>query len=222
MTSDPAEMRRMWKIFKVGKNHPISLRAIWPKGSGFPKPVITKTYRADDYPDINDRQEAFIADAVDLNNDGYNVYIPINSINPTFRAGPISDGDIYCRDLLMIDIDRARDTKSPATNAELQSALDLGGRVEQFLMQLGFDAPCKVMSGNGLHLYYRLDGLPNDQTSKTMIGDFLKALAFQFDTDDVHVDTAVVNASRITKVPGTIARKGDESANRPYRMAKVL
>jgi hypothetical protein len=31
----------------------------------------------------------------------------------------------------------------------------------------------------------------------------------------------VFNASRITKVVGTVARKGLESEDRPYRMARV-
>jgi hypothetical protein len=56
----------------------------------------------------------------------------------------------------------------------------------------------------------------------------LEALAKRYDTATVKVDTGVYNASRITKVPGTIARKGVEVEDptgineRCYRMASVL
>ena len=47
-------------------------------------------------------------------------------------------------------------------------------------------------------------------------------LANKFDNEIVKIDTVVYNASRITKVVGTIARKGLESEGRPYRMARVI
>jgi len=39
---------------------------------------------------------------------------------------------------------------------------------------------------------------------------------------EMSIQELVFNASRITKVVGTIARKGPESEGRPYRMARVL
>jgi hypothetical protein len=62
----------------------------------------------------------------------------------------------------------------------------------------------------------------NDEESKKFVQSFLKSLAEKFDNDIVKVDTSVFNASRITKVVGTIARKGIESEGRPYRMACML
>jgi hypothetical protein len=47
-------------------------------------------------------------------------------------------------------------------------------------------------------------------------------LATKFDNDTVGVDRVVYNAGRITKIPGTIARKGVESEGRPYRMAMIV
>jgi hypothetical protein len=78
------------------------------------------------------------------------------------------------------------------------------------------------MSGNGVHLYYPLDSLPNDEASKTRVQTLLQTLAGKFDNGVVRIDRSVINASRITKVPGTLARKGVESEDRPYRMARVL
>jgi len=54
------------------------------------------------------------------------------------------------------------------------------------------------------------------------VQSLLKQLAAEFDNATVKIDTTVFNASRITKVVGTIARKGMESQGRPYRMAQVL
>ena len=77
------------------------------------------------------------------------------------------------------------------------------------------------MSANGYHLYYILDDISNDLGSASLVQRFLKNLACYFDNDLVGVDTTVYNASRITKVPGSIARKGVETDDRPYRMAEV-
>jgi hypothetical protein len=49
----------------------------------------------------------------------------------------------------------------------------------------------------------------------------LHRLADRFDNDVVKIDTSVYNASRITKVVGTVARKGAEGPARPYRVAKL-
>ena len=78
------------------------------------------------------------------------------------------------------------------------------------------------MSGNGVHLYYRLADLENNTSSKALIKRTLINLANRFNTREVSIDTAVFNASLITKIPGTIARKGFESESRPYRMAVLL
>ena len=78
------------------------------------------------------------------------------------------------------------------------------------------------MSGNGHHLYYKLSKTPNTPEAKNYIQQLLLKLANTFDNEIVKIDTVVYNASRITKVVGTIARKGLESEGRPYRMARVL
>jgi hypothetical protein len=78
------------------------------------------------------------------------------------------------------------------------------------------------MSGNGHHLYYVLPEISNDEESRKCFQVLLNSLASEFDNEVVKIDTTVFNASRITKVVGTIARKGLKSAERPYRMARVL
>jgi uncharacterized protein YdcH (DUF465 family) len=104
---------------------------------------------------------------------------------------------------------------------EIDAATQLADEIAGYLQAEGWGTPLRMMSGNGVHLYVPLD-LPNDATSRVQVRTLLGKLAGKFDTPAVQVDTCVHNASRITKVPGTIARKGEPSEARPWRMARVL
>ena len=170
---------------------------------------------------LSDRQAAFEAIALQLNADGYNVYIVMNPIKSEFVMGPVRDADIQCRSVLLVDIDRAGATNEPATESEVAAAKALGEDVVQLLRRVEWEDPIRVMSGNGVHLYYALNWYPNDDEFKTLVQALLQRLADMFDNAAVRIDTSVFNAGRITKVPGTIARKGVESEGRPYRMARV-
>jgi hypothetical protein len=216
------ETRKMWSIFAVGAKNPISLRAIWPKRAGPSEPPVNVTFTAADFPDIDDRRAAFEADALRLNQQGYNVYVVMNPIRPGFSGKAVSDRDIEFRDLLLIDLDRAGKTDCPASDDEIEAAAQLADKIAARLQAQGWDEPLRMMSGNGVHLYLVLDQLPNDDASRDKVQALLGELALEFNTDAVKVDTTVYNAGRITKVPGTVARKGEESEGRPYRMARVL
>jgi hypothetical protein len=219
--SPAVEIRKMWSIFATGPTNPISLRAIWPERAKTGPSTVNRTFTAADFPDIDDRRAAFEAEALRLNAQGYNVYIIMNPIKPDFTVGAVCDKDIEYRDLLLIDLDRAGPTDCPATDAEIAAATRLADEITRHLQGQGWSAPLQMMSGNGVHLYVPLN-LPNDDVSRDKVKALLEGLAETFNTDDVHVDTCVHNASRITKVPGTIARKGEESEGRPWRMARVL
>ena len=78
-----------------------------------------------------------------------------------------------------------------------------------------------IDSGNGWHLLYRID-LPNTKLAQQLVKAVLVELASRFDNDKAKVDRAVHNASRISKLPGTWARKGPHSDERPHRMALML
>ncbi len=223
MTVTPAaELAKMWPIFPIGHDNPISLRAISPALS-----PTNITFTAREYPDTQVRQRAFEVEALRLNEQGYNVYIVMNPINPDFEGGrsnglAVCDEHIACRHRLLIDLDRVEVLKAPATATDIQEAGDVADRISDYLQSAHAVEPFRVMSGNGIHLYVPLDDFPNDNSSNESCRQVLRALAQRFNTDNIKVDTAVYNASRITKVPGTIARKGDEAHGRPYRMACVL
>lgn len=224
MSKMKTEIEKMWRVFINGADCILELRALSPKGVEhlYPKSII-KHFRAADYDNTVALRSAFEDEALCLNALGYNVYIVMNPIRADFPCNAAArDDDIEYRDLLLIDIDRASKTQCPASDAELGGAKQVADDVSGYLSARGWGDPVQVMSGNGYHLYYNLLEVPNTPEAKGFCESVLKGLASRFNTPEAEIDISVFNASRITKVPGTVMRKGEESAARPYRMAVVL
>jgi hypothetical protein len=216
MTPQPSEIQKLWHIKAVGTKSILEMRAI--KG----KETIIKTFKGSKYANCDELKQAFENEALRLNQQGYNIYVVMNPIKDSFTGYSAGDDDIEYRDLLLIDIDRAQKASEPADQAELDAALALANDIAEYLKAQGWDEPIRMMSGNGYHLYYVLNQLPNDIKHKQLVAGALQELADHFNNSVVKVDTVVFNASRITKVPGTIAYKGTETQTRRYRMAKVV
>jgi hypothetical protein len=213
------EIKKLWQIVASGSTSILELRAIWPPGILPAKKALTQLFRATDFLTVYECRSAFEAEALRLNSLGYNIYIMMNPIRESFQGMSAGDADISHRDLLLIDIDRTEKLTAPATDEEVEAARLVADSIKAFMEEREWPDPIRVMSGNGHHLYYLLADMPNNEESKLRIQQSLVTMAQRFDTDIVKVDTVVYNASRITKVPGTIARKGPESEGRPYRMA---
>lgn len=222
MTDAAVEIKKMWNIFAIGPNSVIELRPIWPKGVPGQRFEKTKHFRAASYESVGKCKEAVERAAWELNRQGFNVYTVMNPIRPDFAGpGAVKDSDIIYRDLLLIDIDRMGGTSVPANQGELDAAQALANQVRGAMAGRGWSKPNVVMSGNGYHLYYVLEEIGNTPDTEAMVKGVLNSLASKFNNEIVAVDTTVYNASRITKVPGTIMRKGIASEDRPYRMAVV-
>ncbi len=219
-----SEIKKMWRIFPCGTDSILEMRALLPIGGNaqHPKSII-KHFRGVDHQTTDELRAAFEEEALRLNSIGYNVYIVMNPIKRDFSCKSAAcDNDIEYRDLLLVDIDRTCKTQCPANDAELGAAKQVAEDVSEYLYSRGWGDPVQVMSGNGYHLYYNLRAVPNTPETKSFCEFVLKGLASKFNTPEAKIDVSVFNASRITKVPGTVMRKGDESAERPYRMAVVL
>lgn len=210
--------KEVWELFSPEKPFSREVRAFHHTDK---RRVQSKVFRPAQYKGRADFKRAIELYATELNNQGFNVYFSLNPIKQSFTGTSASDDDILQYEYLLIDLDRAGDTKNPATAREIELATELGEKILEFLSALGWPQPKRVMSGNGHHLYYRLDDLPNDPESKRLIKQTLNCLADKFNTRDIEVDRVVFNSSRITKFPGTIMRKGVESDDRPYRRAAV-
>ena len=160
------------------------------------------------------------------------LYVTLNAVTPALlarasnrikaadrKSSSTSDHDVERRTALLIDGDPVRPADISATNEEHEGALERIAEIRWFLSELGWPEPITADSGNGGHLVYRVE-LPAEDGG--LVKDFLNALADAFDDDHVHVDRTVFNAARIVKLWGTVARKGDSTADRPHRMSKVL
>jgi hypothetical protein len=130
-----------------------------------------------------------------------------------------SDQHVACRRWLLLDIDPVRVAGIGATDAEKAAAREVADAVRRDLDGRGWPAPILADSGNGWHLFYRLD-LPADDGE--VVKRCLAALATRHDTAAAKVDKSVCNAARIVKVPGTAARKGDPTDDRPHRRGGIL
>jgi replicative DNA helicase len=129
------------------------------------------------------------------------------------------DNDVLRREWLLIDIDPVRVAGVSASNEEKARAWAKAVDVRGYLGSLGWPAPVVGDSGNGYHLLYRVD-LP--AADGGLVQGALHALADWFDDGLMKIDRAVFNPSRIVKLYGTAARKGDSTPERPHRWSGVV
>ena len=130
------------------------------------------------------------------------------------------DQDVLRRQFFMLDVDPSKPADTSATAAERASALALRDRVVAALIERGWPEPACVSSGNGGQALYACD-FPNTDEVRDLFERALDGLAAEFDTEDAHVDRGVFNASFIWKLPGTMARKGPNTPERPHRRAEI-
>lgn len=160
------------------------------------------------------------------------VYVTLNPLHPDLlarannrlkvakdRGATATDKNVLRRRWVLVDVDPVRLAGISSTDEERAIARHVLGEVREDLDRRGWPSPMVLDSGNGFHLWYPVD-LPADDGGR--VERTLKGLARMHDLDTATLDTSVFNASRIAKLPGTWARKGDSTAERPHRMARVL
>ena len=130
------------------------------------------------------------------------------------------DREIQRRHWLLVDADGERISGISATDEELAAAHQLVIEVADYLHSQYWYEPTVAMSGNGWHLLYPID-LPNDDESNQLVKRVLEALAQKFQHNGAKVDTTVFNAARITKLYGTMVRKGQDTPERPHRRSEL-
>ena len=80
------------------------------------------------------------------------------------------------------------------------------------LAALGWPTPTVIDSGNGYHLRYKIN-LLNDGAAHELVRSILRSLAARYSM----LDVTNHNAARVAKLPGTWARKGQQTTERPHR-----
>jgi hypothetical protein len=194
-----------------------------------PKTERTKTVSGyfDDFDKLADA-------AAEWSDQAPGVYITLNPVLPDLLArranraegwaeNTTTDSQIVRRRWLPLDFDAVRPSGISSTDAQHEAALERARECRDWLVGLGFSPNSLVLadSGNGAHLLVRLD-LPNDEESATLVNRCLRAADLYLSDDTVTVDCAVGNAARVWKVYGTLAAKGDSTADRPHRLAALL
>ena len=122
---------------------------------------------------------------------------------------------------ILVDCDSIRPGECSATDAERTAAFDLADNVIATLSMLGFASPIKADSGNGCHLIYQID-LPPDQQSGFTIKEFLGQLTVRCKAAGAKVDPVTWDSQRMVRLYGTKSRKGESTAERPWRLSGIL
>jgi hypothetical protein len=188
---------------------------------------------------FDDRQRAVKA-AMHLTTRYNAVYVTLNPVNPALLARAenrmkvidkrTSDADILHLNRLLIDIDPDRPSGVSSSDAEHEAALDLAKHIRTDLQSAGWSEPLVGDSGNGAHLIYPID-LQNTRENVDLLKRVLKGLHGRYAREDgrislngvkLSIDQTVFNPGRISKVYGTWARKGDNTQERPHRIARIL
>ena len=215
-----------WLGVLVEPGSVVELRILgWQEREGFDKD-------RSGYYDSNHFQH-LAAEALKYTQQSEGVYWTLNPVNPALLAraanrtkvvgkkgNATGDQHVLRRRWLLIDCDPQRPAGISSTDAEKELAHRAILAIRDYLREdAGWPAPILADSGNGYHLLYRIDLSADDGG---LVQRCLQALGSRFDTDRVKVDTSVFNPSRICKLYGTQARKGDSTQDRPHRRARVL
>ena len=168
--------------------------------------------------------------------DGYykaQIYFTLNHINEACysrcpekiiqikREPTTGDLDIDGRTHVLIDLDPKRPAGVSASDVELEYAHMKAVDVYRYLMAQGFNEPIICRSGNGYHVVIPCKIAINDETTQ-VVKKFLQVMSILFSDEHVEVDEKVFNASRICKLYGVTARKGENTAERPWRQSQIV
>jgi len=148
---------------------------------------------------------------------GAGVYVTMNALGEGATDHYAADVDVPHRVRFALDFDPVRPAGTPATDAQVDAARELGAAVERFLVAHGWPVPVRMDSGNGVHAYWRTDL----ETATTLPRRLLQALAGRFSTDQVGVDRTIHNPARIMRAAGCWNCKGTAMPDAPHRIACV-
>ena len=210
-------IRKWWDIF-VGEGNFTEVRILGKfQYSGYFKSVDNLIKEIAPYADFDNEQ----------------IYFTLNEINPDCYGRQqcekmvkspkttTNDTDIIRRKTVMIDFDPVRATGVNASNEEFELAHKKAQAVFTYLRAQGFNDPVICKSGNGYHLQYAVD-CPNTEENTETIKRFLQSLGKMFTDDKVDIDEKVYNPARICKLYGTVAKKGANIEERPWRMSEIV
>lgn len=170
---------------------------------------------------------------------GMGVYAIFNRIKPAVTARhaqnawfvmgkgeSTADQDIAQRRLLYIDLDPERQDGVKgisATDAELEAASQRAFQAHGLLLRhLPAASIGAGLSGNGCALFVALEACAPEGEVERLVKAALVALDLLLSDPAVKVDVSVSDPKRLCFLPGTVKRKGTDSAERPHRRSSFL
>ena len=217
---DRETIRRWWQVFKENGDHLTEIRILDGKRtySGYftdVESIIAAILPYDAYPQAQ-------------------IYFTLNRINEACygrsqkdkllfvgREPTTGDKDIVERTHVMIDLDPKRPAGVSASHEELEYAHRRAVDVYRFLIAKGFAEPIICRSGNGYHVIIPCRMAVSDDTT-ALVKRFLQVLSMLFSDEHVDIDEKVYNASRICKLYGVTAKKGENTSERPWRQSEIV
>jgi putative DNA primase/helicase len=174
---------------------------------------------------VFDDLEAAARAVVGRNGKHKGIYWMLNPVNAPVtnrleKDNPACNADqVERREWLLIDIEGARPNAKAAnaTADEVLAAIHLAERIRETTVA----RPLVLCSGNGCHLLYKID-LANNKETTDLVARALKGLATLYNNAEATVDDRVSDPARISKLPGTMTRKGEHTEDRPQRYSFVL
>lgn len=144
------------------------------------------------------------------------LYITLNEVSRDFigdrlgkpiqrQATATADKDVSARRYMLIDFDRKKEFKNGnATPEQKAEALRIAKGVGAMLSDAwGLKARLATDSGNGIHLYYALEGGSVEGFEvRFLLGEIKLWIEENFPDACIEIDTAVGNASRIARIAG--------------------
>jgi hypothetical protein len=163
-----------------------------------------------------------------------NLYFGLNPVKPdtvppreaslfTRVSRATRDRDVLAYSMFVVDVDPERMPRDrAATDAEKAEALALATTIRGELRAANIE-PLFADSGNGYHLLVPLVPVPGDGVpgAAREVHAILRALDGRFSTKAARVDTSVYNPSRILKLYGSLAMKGENTPEHPHRIASI-
>lgn len=220
---DEQEVRKALGVFKTD-NGLVEVR------------IFSTINKTDIYSGIFDNIDILLESIKRFDKEPYNIYFVFNELKDALNGLPqynklikgasaVKDKDIKYRRWLLVDFDPIRegDVKEIAsTDEEMTNAHDVAVEARKFMRSLGFTSPVVCESGNGYHLQFRLDNIPNDDEATNACKNVLKYISKRYSDEKVDCDIKVFNAARITKLYGTVSHKGGNTSERPHRQSRVI
>lgn len=210
-------LRRWWNIF-VGDGNFTEVRILGKfQYSGYFKDFNNLCRQLEPYLALDDEQVYFVLNRIDDSCYGR------QQCEKFIKSPKIttSDNDIIRRQWILCDFDPIRKAGTNSTDEQLELARVKAGAVYKFLQEKGFSEPVVCRSGNGWHNLYRIDVPVGDDVTETIRG-FFKYMSSVFSDVSVEFDEKNFNAARISKLYGTMAKKGANIPEMPWRMSEIV